>query len=182
MKSTINGTERIVKYFVSDTISLIDKVIEDKKNDLIIGDVRERITTYLSYIVQREGTPQNTVEEFLAQCGYDKNVATIFETNELKRQDSADDLIRIEEWVKTDIINFIDLVLKDSENDPQYSAVTANNRINVLLTYIATKNHTERMPREKFFLQSGYSNNDFSQFEKKRIKESKYYIGEQRTK
>ena len=71
-------------------------------------------------------------------------------------------------------------VINDSEDDPQYSAVTATNHIK---WYLEIMNELGEEPYfsnvEEFFTKAGYPLEAYKIFEAKRKKESEYYIGEQ---
>lgn len=71
-------------------------------------------------------------------------------------------------------------VINDSEQDPEYSAVTASNLIKA---YITVRNSLEdqSVPLDVIpFLKQrfGLSEDEIAKFERIRIKESEYYIGE----
>ena len=87
-------------------------------------------------------------------------------------------LERLFVWLK----QYIAKVITDSEEDPQYSAVTLNNRI--ICYYHAVSavqpNCPIRSVRE-FFKVAGYSVAAYNLFEVSRNKESAYYIGKQFT-
>lgn len=74
---------------------------------------------------------------------------------------------------------YIDDIMEDSQEDPEFSAVTLNN---LILCYIHFLNRIEKdsvqTVREVFELH-GYTEDEFLSFEKKRIKEAEYYNGVQ---
>lgn len=71
-------------------------------------------------------------------------------------------------------------VLEDSEEDPEFSAVTAQNRI---MWYIEIKrNLGESLPYDNvkgYFKENSFEEAEYDLFEKKRLKEAEYYVGEQ---
>lgn len=74
----------------------------------------------------------------------------------------------------------VEQVLNDSEEDPQFSAVTATNLIKCYIQIMLDLN--KKMPYRDvkgYFENAGFSENDYLLFEKKRIEESTYYIGKQ---
>lgn len=74
---------------------------------------------------------------------------------------------------------YIDDVMEDSKEDPEFSAVTLNN---LILCYIHFLNKIEKdsvqTVREMFELH-GYAEYEFLNFEEKRKKEAEYYNGVQ---
>lgn len=81
------------------------------------------------------------------------------------------------------IDQLIDFVMDDSESDPQYSAVTANNLLICFLQVHKMLDHTYpfHTVKEYFFATHYYTEKNYKVFEEKRRKESAYYIGEQFT-
>lgn len=79
------------------------------------------------------------------------------------------------------IDQLIDNVMNDSEEDPEYSAVTLNNLI-ICFIY-CQKKLDPAFPictvRDYFLSTAFYAETDYMSFEEKRKKESAYYIGEQ---
>ena len=77
-----------------------------------------------------------------------------------------------------DIELLVENVLGDSEQDPQFSAVTATNLIKC---YIQVMNELgEALPYsnvEEFFEFNAYTQEEYLTFEEKRKKESEYYRG-----
>ena len=79
-----------------------------------------------------------------------------------------------------DITKLIDLVLDDSEEDPQYSAVTANNEIKCYIQIMQDIGaEIDYKDVKGFFKDASYTEEEYQLFEKKRAKESEYYIGYQ---
>ena len=76
------------------------------------------------------------------------------------------------------IVELLDEVLEDSEDDPQYSAVTL---CNLIYCYNMTISVLEGDDAPKsicdFFLEHNYTREDYEIVEKKRITESSYYRG-----
>lgn len=71
-------------------------------------------------------------------------------------------------------------VLNDSENEPEFSAVTANNLIKCHID--VSKKLKKSMPYDDvkgFFTWCNFTQNDFQLFEEKRIRESSYYRSKQ---
>ena len=77
------------------------------------------------------------------------------------------------------IDDLIDNVLDDSEEDPHYSAVTANNLIKC---YVKVCSEWGMEPpfsnAETYFTWTNRSEAEYRLFEEKRTKEQTYYIGE----
>lgn len=77
------------------------------------------------------------------------------------------------------IDNLIDNILDDSEEDPRYSAVTANNLI-ICFVKVASEWGME-VPfsnAETYFGWTNRTTAEYRLFEEKRAKEQTYYIGE----
>ncbi|MCL2513879.1 MAG: hypothetical protein FWF08_08250 [Oscillospiraceae bacterium] len=93
---------------------------------------------------------------------------------------NKDILIKILRAFDFEIDVLICNILNDSETDPHYSAVTAKNYI---MWYIEIMNNINEPPGfsdcRGYFEKHCLPDEDYKVFEKKRIKESKYYIGEQ---
>ena len=85
---------------------------------------------------------------------------------------------RIVQWYLSDTIKFVDLVLSDAEDDPQYSVVTLCNRIKIYTRYIELTTG-KALTVSDFLTESGYIQSDIDFIEEKRAIESKYYCGEQ---
>ena len=85
---------------------------------------------------------------------------------------------RIVQWYLSDTIKFVDLVLYDSKDDPQYSAVTLCNRIKTYARYIELT-VGKALTVSEFLAESGYIQSDIDFIEEKRAIESNYYCGEQ---
>ena len=92
------------------------------------------------------------------------------------KDDKTEYLLRFLDY---SISQYIDDVMEDSEEDSEFSAVTLNN---LILCYIHFLNRIEKdsvqTVREVFNLH-GYTEEEFLDFEKKRIKEAEYYNGVQ---
>ena len=76
--------------------------------------------------------------------------------------------------------NLIAQVLEDSDDDPEFSAVTASNCIKCYIQVM--KDFKQPIPYQtvkEYILQEGFTESEYEIFEQKRNKESKYYIGEQ---
>ena len=70
----------------------------------------------------------------------------------------------------------IDEVLNDSESEPEKSAVAVNNLIKCYIDIECAMG--ENLPYndvKSYFLFDGYTKEEYDLFEKKRLKESKYY-------
>ena len=91
-----------------------------------------------------------------------------------------DELLYLMNYVIYYIDELINNVLEDSESDPHYSAVTAQN---MLLSYIAVMNELRiALPYNDiagYFLDSNHTESEYQLFEKKRSIESSYYVGKQ---
>ncbi len=83
------------------------------------------------------------------------------------------------EFVGYWVTDFIDEVLYDSETDPEFSAVTANNIIICYIHFLESNNCNPPQSIYEFFISQGYSEDDFELFKKKRDKESVYYRSKQ---
>ena len=75
----------------------------------------------------------------------------------------------------------MDDVMNDSEEDPEYSAVTLNN---LIICYIRCQKALDASfpiytVRDYFLSTAFYTEADYISFEEKRKKERAYYIGEQ---
>lgn len=85
----------------------------------------------------------------------------------------------ISEWYLSDTIELIDLVLDDDNIDPEYSAITALNRLWVYLQY---KKHTEKDydygEVSSFLIKSGYLMDDIDTLKEKVQEERKVNLSE----
>lgn len=82
--------------------------------------------------------------------------------------------------MEPEIESLIDRVINDSDEDPQYSAVTATNLVKIYIELSIEMG--ESLPfndLESFFKFNGYTKEEYSLFETKRKKEAEYYIGVQ---
>lgn len=79
------------------------------------------------------------------------------------------------------VSRFMDDVMEDSEEDPEYSAVTLNNLILcvIRLQKMLDDTYPIQTVREYFLETHFYTEKDFERFEENRKKESLYYIGKQ---
>lgn len=79
-----------------------------------------------------------------------------------------------------DLDRFINEVLHDSKEDPEYSAVTL---INLIKCYISVscelQNDLPYKDVKSYLLYCGYTDQDYNLLETKRAIESPYYVGEQ---
>ena len=91
-----------------------------------------------------------------------------------------DKLLYLLRHYKYDIDLLVDYVLNDSNDDPDYSAVTTSN---LITCYIQVMNElNQKVPYttvKDYIINLGYSEEDYNLFDKKKQIESKYYIGEQ---
>lgn len=79
-----------------------------------------------------------------------------------------------------DIELLVENVLEDSEDDPHYSAVTANNLMKCYIEIMTDLG--ENLPFadvEGFIRKMGFSEQEYLLFEERRKKESEYYCGVQ---
>lgn len=83
-------------------------------------------------------------------------------------------IIKCFEW---DTNRFIDLVLNDNLDDPEYSAVTCCNRI-ITLIKVKEVYKEEFKSIENYLEDIGYNKEDIKIFIESRDKESEYYHGE----
>lgn len=82
--------------------------------------------------------------------------------------------------MRYDIEILIENVLQDSEDDPHYSAVTANSLVKCYIEIMEQLG--DELPFsnvEEFIRNLGYSEDEYLIFEKKRMKEAVYYRGVQ---
>lgn len=79
--------ERIVQWYVSDTIGFVDLVLDDSEIDPHYSAVTlcDRIKLYLEYIKLTTGA-DSTVSEFLDESGYDADSINLIER---KRADES---------------------------------------------------------------------------------------------
>ena len=71
-------------------------------------------------------------------------------------------------------------VINDSDDDPQFSAVTTTNCIKCFIEVMhGLKQLTDCSNVQDYILQAGFSESEYETFEKKRYNESQYYLGEQ---
>lgn len=81
----------------------------------------------------------------------------------------------MDQWLTESII---DRVLNDSETDPHYSAVAANNLIKCYIALEQQVGHSLPFSDPKsYFRFNAYTEPEWEQFEAKRAKESTYYRG-----
>lgn len=92
----------------------------------------------------------------------------------------SEELLYLLNFMDYNIEEFIYLVIDDSEKDPHYSAVTANNLIKCLIRVMQEFNiDCPYQDVKSYFERSHISIEEYNIFEGKRLKESKYYIGKQ---
>jgi len=73
---------------------------------------------------------------------------------------------------------YIDEVLGDSDDEPEFSAVTLNNIVICYIRLLRKLNTKDVFLSVKdFFIMRGYDESDYLIFKKKLYIESKYYIG-----
>ncbi len=85
----------------------------------------------------------------------------------------------MEEYLLYCIDDLIDNVLDDSEEDPHYSAVTANNLIKCYVKVCSEWGmEVPFFNAETYFGWSNRTAAEYRRFEEKRVKEQMYYIGE----
>jgi len=84
-------------------------------------------------------------------------------------------------YIENSLPTEIDNVLTDSESDPHFSAVYVTNLIKSLIFTIENceTNELNFKDVKDCFKYFDYSDEEYEIFEKKRIIESEYYIGEQ---
>ena len=75
-----------------------------------------------------------------------------------------------------DSITLLDKVLSDNINDPEYSANTARNRLEMVLTYYNLKNENKICSIVEFLKQIGYSAEDISILQIKCERETQRHI------
>lgn len=90
------------------------------------------------------------------------------------KQNISNDII---DWFESDTISFIDKVLADDKDNPEYSAVTCNNRIIALIRLERNKGEKYKSV-EEYLYKIGYSEKDIQNFISKKNKEITYYQGE----
>ena len=85
----------------------------------------------------------------------------------------------ISNWYFSDTVEFLDLVLADDIADPQYSAITALNRIWVYLQFRKKMDKScECDDVTSLFQKMGYTTEDIALFRKKVQEEHKIYTGD----
>ena len=84
-------------------------------------------------------------------------------------------------YIENSLPTEIDNVLTDSESDPHFSAVYVTNLIKSLIFTIENCETYELHFKDvkDCFKYLDYSDEEYATFEKKRVIESQYYIGEQ---
>lgn len=84
-------------------------------------------------------------------------------------------------YIENSLPTEIDNVLTDSESDPHFSAVYVTNLIKSLIFTIENceTNELHFKDVKDCFKYFDYSDEEYATFEKKRVIESQYYIGEQ---
>lgn len=83
-------------------------------------------------------------------------------------------------YIGSELPVIIEKVLYDSSTDPQYSAVYTNNLIKAYIEL--SKNNELVIPYsdvKDYFDFSGFTLEEYEEFENKRKREAEYYIGEQ---
>lgn len=95
---------------------------------------------------------------------------------------SRDELEYLLQHIGYYIGDLVDCVLEDSFEDPEYSAVTANNLIICFLRVQKMLGCLNSISTVKeYFLCSNYSEVDYQEFERRRNIEKAYYVGKQYT-
>jgi hypothetical protein len=89
-------------------------------------------------------------------------------------------MLYILKHINTYIDGLINEILADSEVDPHYSAVTATNLIKCYIDLMTQLGET--LPYhdvESYFKFNAFEKKEYTAFEKRRKKESEYYVGKQ---
>ena len=82
------------------------------------------------------------------------------------------------DWYHSDTIEFLDLVLCDDLDDPQYSAITAINRLWIYLQYKrATEENFAHDKVSTMILSMGYTQDDIALLRTMAQKERDIYVG-----
>lgn len=82
----------------------------------------------------------------------------------------------ISRWFLSDTVEFLDLVLKDDTVDPNYSAITALNRLYIYIQYKRQEDGTFQCQNVSSFMsEMGYSETDLILFGNKVRKEKDVY-------
>lgn len=93
--------------------------------------------------------------------------------------DTKECLEYIKDWYFADTIELLDLVLTDDTADPQYSAITALNRLWVYLEYQKNTNTKFECCNITSFLEKmNYTSEDIDLFRQKVHREQEIYTGD----
>ncbi len=93
---------------------------------------------------------------------------------------ATDELRYLLQFADYDTECYVANVINDCDEDPEFSAVTANNRIKCLIkVWQEVDSNCPYTDVPAYFEASGFSQQAYETFERKRKKEQQYYIGKQ---
>ena len=162
----------IIRHFVFETDSQIE-LLWNNDTDCSMTETKERLEAYLSY-VQRETTPNivryltdfgcssSDIEKFFVLS---KELENNLEPMEKRLQRCREVILK---YTLSDTLCLLKNVLHDSEEDPHYSAVTADR---LLKDYLICKGLKEEYSVREFLRTQGYSAADIDLFYEKYRKE-----------
>lgn len=162
----------IIRHFVFETDSQIE-LLWNNDTDCSMTETKERLEAYLSY-VQRETTPNivryltdfgcssSDIEKFFVLS---KELENNLEPMEKRLQRCREVILK---YTLSDTLCLLKNVLHDSEEDPHYSAVTADR---LLKDYLICKGLEEEYSVREFLRTQGYSAADIDLFYEKYRKE-----------
>lgn len=163
--------EEVLFFFRDSTWKLLDWLWEPEAEDVSAEQIKERIELLIGLTKE-----QSSIKQFLLDYGFSPAKIRRFSREcgniDLKRQitflDSSIPVERLLALFLQDRLSFMGLVLHDSEEDPHYSAVTADR---LLKDYLICKGLKEEYSVREFLRTQGYSAADIDLFYEKYRKE-----------
>ncbi len=163
--------EEVLFFFRDSTWKLLDWLWEPEAEDVFAEQIKERIELLIGLTKE-----QSSIKQFLLDYGFSPAKIRRFSREcgniDLKRQitflDSSIPVERLLALFLQDRLSFMGLVLHDSEEDPHYSAVTADR---LLKDYLICKGLKEEYSVREFLRTQGYSAADIDLFYEKYRKE-----------
>ena len=151
--------ESMVTLYYYQTISLLDYFLTDDLENPRFSALAtcNRLNEYLLY-QELQGNQKKDIPEHLSELGYSQeDIDLLMARAEQEKKNGCIDRI-----VKTyfyNVITLLDCVLTDDLEDPQYSAITACNRLNEYLHYQELQGDQKKDALE-FLGDLGYSQED----------------------
>jgi len=174
----------ILWYVNCEIIKILDRVtvIDEEVPPNLAIIVNNCIECYIDVMIDfDENFRFQDVKEYILNSGYSEKQYRVFVSRIKSSSGSNMDMdkksiIYILEFFKTQVDRLIKQVLLDSEDDPNYSAVTANNCIKSYMEVMRGLSMKDTCKNVKdYFLINQFTLEEYLMFERKRKIESVYY-------